>query len=573
MLSEAIQTIANLIRPSQSRFVFLIVIITLSVLFETFGFAMIIPLMESLLESDSNSIVGQGFSALFDYFGMQMTILNTSILFFLVMLIKNALKIAREYLRSSYAYSFKVDAIEKMTRSYFNMPYKEYVKLKHGDLVNNTITETQNASMGLLQLTELITGIITVPAFVILMFISSYQLTLSMLAMSVIVYFFVNRPIRLYAEKVGNREIHLNQDISSQVSENFSAMKHVRILGIGKLLHIKLSNSLHQIKRVLVKWDTISASTLPIAEMVMVVVIVGYIAYTSILHEEGHFSSMLPIISMIVIVAYKTMSQFSRLLVNKMSVERYLPAMRLVHNLTSNDGVKCNDDSKTIQNRAFGKDISFNNVNFSHSNHVNVLHNVSFRIPTGRIAVIMGPSGSGKSTVVDLLMGLYSPNSGSIVVGNDSLGNMDMTAWRRGIGYVGQDVFLFHSTIKENICMDRHDIDHNFVRYVCDKVGLDEFIMSLPRGYDTVVGDRGAMLSGGQRQRISIARALIKSPDILILDEATSALDKGTADLVVESVIELMKGKTVIVITHRGDILKYADYVFDLKKGKLTQRM
>lgn len=575
MLSDAVQTIANLIRPSRVRFISLVVVIALSVILETFGFAMIIPLMESLLESDSNSSVGQGFSLLFSYFGMQATVLNTSIVFLAVMLTKNALKIVREYLRSDYAYTFKIDAMEKITKSYFNMPYKDYVKLKHGDLVNNTITETQNASMGLLQLTELITGIITVPAFVALMFVSSYQLTFSMLIMALAVYFFINRPIKLYAERVGNREIFLNQDISSQVSEDFSAMKHIRILGIGVLLRKKLSRSLSQIKSILVKWDTISASTLPIAETVMVIVIVGYFSYISMFYDKSHFATVLPIVSMIVVVAYKTMSQFSRLLVNKMSVERYLPAMKLVHSLINHDqseverkGLELGVDPEDIHDKTIG----FDSVNFSYNGHMQVLKGASFDIPVGSVTVITGPSGSGKSTIVDLLMGLHAPNSGNITIGEVSLKDVNIKQWRKSIGYVGQDVFLFHSTIEENICIDSCDVDRKLVRCVCEDVGLDSFIMNLPEGYNTVVGDRGAMLSGGQRQRVSIARALIKRPDILILDEATSALDNKTATYVIKNIIKSMKNKTIIVITHRNDILKYANYVYDLKNGELIQQ-
>ena len=160
MLSDIAQTLKSLIKSSKSKFFVLVMVILLSVLFETFGFAMIIPLMESLLDSDSRSIIGETFSLLFSFFNIQMTASNTVIVFFLVMLIKNFLKVLREYLRSDYAYTFKVNAINKITQSYFNIPYKDYIKLKHGDLVNNVITETQNASMGLLQFTEFITGII-----------------------------------------------------------------------------------------------------------------------------------------------------------------------------------------------------------------------------------------------------------------------------------------------------------------------------------------------------------------------------------------------------------------------------
>jgi len=574
MLSDVRHTAGNLIKSTKLSFFVLVMVITLSILFETFGFAMIIPLMESLLDSDSKSSVGNAFSLLFSYLNMEATASNTAIVFFLVMLIKNLLKVLREYLRSNYAYTFKVNAVKKITQSYFHMPYKDYIKLKHGDLVNNAITETQNAAMGLLQLIEFITGLIMIPAFLILMFMSSYQLTLSMIVLAMIAYIFINRPIKKYAKSVGNEEIHLNQEILSQISEDLSAMKHIRILNIGKLLKNKLSCSLHKIKRIIVKWDTISALTAPLAEMIMVTVIVGYVLYMAYYYDQSYFQSMLPIISMIVIVAYKTMTQFSRLLVNKMAVERYLPSMQLVHKLMSSKDFSHSNVFKSDINlkKYFGKCISFNNVDFSYTDKVKILHDFSLNISIGSTTALLGSSGSGKSTIVDLLTGLYKPNSGTITIGDDNLEDINTQMWRQCIGYVSQDVFLFHSSIKDNICMGEKDIDFDFLRDICKYVELDEFIMNMPEGYNTVVGDRGAMLSGGQRQRISIARALIKKPDILILDEVTSALDKNTASKVVENIIKYMSGKTIIVVTHRDDILKYADYIYHLKDGMIAQK-
>ena len=289
MLSDVANTAGSLIKSTKSDFFILVIIITLSVLFETFGFAMIIPLMESLLDSSSGSGIGKAFSSLFYFFNLQVTASNTAIVFFLVMLIKNVLKVLREYLRSNYAYTFKVNAVNKITQSYFDMPYKSYIKLKHGDLINNVVTETQNASMGLLQLTEFLTGLIMVPAFLLLMFMSSYELTSAILVLAIIAYIFINRPIKLYAKNVGNKEIDLNQDISSQVSEYFSAMKNIRILNIEKLLGKRLSRSLHQIKHILVKWDTISALTIPVAEMIMVFVIVGYVLFMAYNFDQSYF--------------------------------------------------------------------------------------------------------------------------------------------------------------------------------------------------------------------------------------------------------------------------------------------
>jgi ABC-type multidrug transport system fused ATPase/permease subunit len=573
MIAETISVIKILVKPKKTKFLFLLMVISLSILFESFGFAMIVPLMESLLNSSSESTIGELLSTFFEYLGLQMTVINTSIVFVLIMGIKNILKVFREYLRSEFAYGIKIDSVEKAMLSYSNMHFGEFVKFKHGKLLNNAITETQNCAMGLLQLIEYITGIITVPAFVLLLLLGSFELTLFMFVGAIILYLSVRRFMSRYAKKVGNREITLNQKISSQVSENLSAMRHIRILGMQKVLITKLSSNLQEVKKLLVKWDTFSAITVPTIEFLLVLSVVGYFIFVASYYGQEYFTKLLPVISMMVIVAYKTMAQLSKLLTNKMAVERYLPSMELVSKIIATPTAKYNSGSKNSPiPDCKENDINFSNVIFSYDKKKNHLDNISFTIQGNKNTVLMGPSGSGKSTIIDLLLGLYSPNSGKIEFGDINIRDFDLGLWRKKIGYVGQDVFLFHASIEDNIRMGDLRITSLEVRNITKNAGLDNFIMDLSDGYDTIVGDRGVMLSGGQRQRISIARALVMNPDILILDEATSALDEETASRLNKTIFRIMKGKTVFVVSHKKDVLKYADNIFYINEGVLTKQ-
>ena len=243
--------------------------------------------------------------------------------------------------------------------------------------------------------------------------------------------------------------------------------------------------------------------------MALVTLIVGYILYISANFDSEYFTKVLPVLSMIVIVAYKTMTQLSRLLVNRMAVEQYLPSMKLVNEMIAQSSIPSKTDriETDVQHISFDT-IRFQNVDFAYDEDADVLSNVTFDITSGQTTVLMGPSGSGKSTIIDLLLGLYSPNSGSVLLDDRDLDRIDLETWRKHIGYVGQDVFLFHESIENNIRIGQPDISSEQVKEVTKRVGLHDFIRELPNGYDTEVGDRGAMLSGGQRQRISIARAL-----------------------------------------------------------------
>ena len=571
MIREVINTTSDLIRFSRSRFFFLMGIIVLSVLFESVGFAMIIPLMESLLESDTDTVLGNMFKTIFGFLGIQMTVTNTSIFFIIVIVIKNFLVILRRYLTSDFTYSLKFFAMKKINKTYFQMPMGDFNKYKHGELVNNVVTETQNAAMGVLQLTELIIGFLLIPSFIVLMLLSSFQLSLFMMGLGLVMYFIVAKFIGGYARRVGKSEITLNQSATSQISENFSGMRVIKILGLGKLLQSRFSDTMVRMKSLLVKWDTLSALTSPVSEVLLVFLIVGYIFYISLNFETGYFEKVLLILSMMVIVAYKMMTQLSKTLVSRMSVERYLPSMKLVSEAMNDQ----NPSNRTVESPSTEVDdfhgLVFDSVCFSYQEGTDVLKNVSFEIPAGKTVVVMGPSGSGKSTIIDLVLGLYQPRSGSVLLGGNDLENINIDRWREKIGYVGQDVFLFHASVKDNIRIGHFGISFADIRGVMKTVGLDQFIMELPDGYDTEVGDRGLMLSGGQRQRISIARALLKKPDILILDEATSALDDETALKLNKDIFAMMQDKTVFVVSHKKDVLKYADKSYYIDKGLLSK--
>jgi ABC-type multidrug transport system fused ATPase/permease subunit len=200
------------------------------------------------------------------------------------------------------------------------------------------------------------------------------------------------------------------------------------------------------------------------------------------------------------------------------------------------------------------------------------LDDVSFTIAHGTSVGIIGASGAGKSTLVDLILGLLTPTAGRITVdGFDIQG--DLRAWRQGVGYVPQSIYLFDDTIRRNIAFGLPDaqIDDAAVERAIQAAQLDAFIAELPKGLDTVVGERGVRLSGGQRQRIGIARALYRDPAVLVLDEATSALDDATERGVMRSVNALHGVKTLLIVAHRLTTVEQCDVVHRLDRGRIIR--
>ncbi len=209
----------------------------------------------------------------------------------------------------------------------------------------------------------------------------------------------------------------------------------------------------------------------------------------------------------------------------------------------------------------------FDHVYFSHGER-RVLNNVSIEIPARELTVITGNSGAGKTTITDLLIGLHHPDKGQILIDGVNLGELDIEAWRSMVGYVPQELILFHDTVRSNVTLGDPSFSDDDVREALIAAGAGDFVAHLPEGLDTVVGERGMRLSGGQRQRIALARAMVHKPKLLILDEVTSALDPETEENICRNVRDLIKdsvhGLTVLAITHREAWLEAADRVYHL---------
>ena len=217
-------------------------------------------------------------------------------------------------------------------------------------------------------------------------------------------------------------------------------------------------------------------------------------------------------------------------------------------------------------------DISYNDVSFSYEDNEIVLNHISFRIPAGKSVALVGPSGGGKTTICSLLPRFYDITGGSVTIGGQNIQDMTLESLRNSIGIVQQDVYLFGGSIKENIAYGKPDASMDEIIQAAKNANIHDFIMDLPDGYDTFVGERGTRLSGGQKQRISIARVFLKNPPILILDEATSALDNESERHIQKSLEALSKNRTTITIAHRLSTIKHADEILVVNDHTIKER-
>ena len=230
------------------------------------------------------------------------------------------------------------------------------------------------------------------------------------------------------------------------------------------------------------------------------------------------------------------------------------------------------DKGRTVGLKKIHGDLVFKDVSFSYEEGKEVLHNINFHVPAGSVTALVGSSGSGKSTIAGLSATFLNPTAGKITIDNQDMSKVKLSSYRKHLGVVLQDEFLFEGSIRENILFPRPNATESELQNAVKAAYVNEFTDRFENGLDTLIGERGVKLSGGQRQRLAIARAILAAPKIIILDEATSSLDTESESLIQKSLSELVKNRTTIVIAHRLSTIKKADQILVIESGNIAER-
>jgi ATP-binding cassette subfamily B protein len=230
------------------------------------------------------------------------------------------------------------------------------------------------------------------------------------------------------------------------------------------------------------------------------------------------------------------------------------------------------EPGEDVPDALFSGDIVFDDVSFAYADQQPVLERVSLSIAGGSFVGLVGSTGSGKSTLVKMLLRFHDPDTGEVRIGGKQLESLRVDTLRRHVAWVSQEPFVFHGSIHDNIALGSGGASRAAVERAAEAAELHDFVVSLPRGYETLVGDFGSTLSGGQRQRLSLARAILKDPAILILDEATSAVDNDTEAAIQRSIERVSRGRTVLAVAHRLSTIRHADELFVLEGGRVIEQ-
>ena len=394
----------------------------------------------------------------------------------------------------------------------------------------------------------------------------SWTLALTAIAVSVVMLLLLSKFLSV-SKTMGYRRASLYRSMVSRLTDGIQGIKSLKSMGQEGYVEPMLKSSITKLQWVQFI-ERVSKIGLTQSREPIIVLCAALGMYYALQYLRLDIAL---VIGMTIIFhrALNAVGQLQRVHQSAVSIEGYYASfLDITRQAVSQQEVNLSDEPVTQLNG----NIVFRNVGFRYGD-VDVLSNVEFSLPIGEISVIVGASGSGKTTLVDLICRLYEPHSGSIELNKTPIKSFDLHHWRKQIGYVQQESILFHASVEQNIGLNDPSIEDEDIKLALVKAGAWDFIEELPKGAETIVGERGTKLSGGQRQRILIARALVRNPSILILDEATAGLDTATESSLAKTITQLQGAMTIISISHHNFIAAYAHRVYRLHNCKVIEEL
>lgn len=569
----------------KNGFIVLIVFACMAIV-ETFGVASLIPFLTLLGNPDAIES-NVTYASLYDFtqnFGInnkQQFFLFFGFFSLFLIIFSGLLRVIAHYMLNSYLEIQRFHISRKLFNQYLSQDYSFFLSKNGGDLVKNVISEVDqiigNFIRPVFVMLAYVFVIITISALLIFVnpliaFVTSITLGGT--------YFAISRIIKRKLELIGSERLKANQMRFKTATEAFNNIKEIKIFGSEKKFREIFDN--HSEKFAKTYSQQLIMNDIPkfIVESIAIgsmLIIIIYFMIISIGDNQDKLATILPIIGVYAFSVYRLQPSLQAIFRGTNSLKfSKSPIANLFKEFTEypiKDTKLNNINNNKI---SLNRELSLRNIHYSYSQEIKpIFADLNLVFKANKITGIIGTSGSGKTTLVDIIISLINPDKGSVWADDEEIGQENFLNWQRGIGYVAQDVNLLDLSISENIAfgIPANAIDHKKVEYCAKIAQIHEFITTvLPNKYDTIVGEKGKSLSGGQRQRIGIARALYNDPTLIILDEATSALDSIAEKEFLSLIDSLSTSKTIILVTHKLEVVKKCDNIIVIDKGKIVDQ-
>ena len=534
-------------------------------MFESVGLGMLMPIFQSVQGAEASHLFTEYATWGLGIIGLEYSFANLILVFTLAMIVKYALVAASGHFARVLSSRIVFDMREKAFRNLMNLPLSFFYRKKTGDLVAVQFTSAQNCGALVEYGALIVNSVFFCVLYLLMNLMVSFSLTVLVVSLSSVSYFFLF-PLFQKGYVRGEEESRGVERINAYLHDVFSGIKTVKVFG-NIARHVEnYRGRAENYRRVSVQImdNRIIASLFyePLLFLMMVLCLVVSVAFLNI----PFFT-----LAVFLVIFLQVLPKVKVINNSWLAVNELLPHMEKVQEYAESGNKKHPPEGRASVGD-LKKGVRFENVSFAYpGSGGDALSGISASVEKFATTALVGSSGSGKTTFVDLFLRLHDPTRGAIYVDDADLRDVSVGEWRSLIGVVEQDPHLFNDTVYNNILYGNPEAAEAQVRKAAETAYAHEYIEELPEGYRTVIGNRGFRLSGGQKQRLALARALVRSPRILVLDEATSSLDSEFERLIQTAVQNLAGRATILVVAHRLSSIKSADKILVLENGRIVQ--
>ncbi len=558
--------ITYLLKAYPSRSILMIICMICSGFAEGLSLVSLMPLLQLFMDGKSASdsaafIMMQQFLAMFS---LEPTVAVLLVVIVLGIVMKAIFlfvaNVLTEYAVAHVTSDLRHNLIDALMSANWNF----FVRQQVGFFSNAITSETERVATAYQHVALLIATIVQVCAYIVTAMVISWEISLLAVIIGLAMLILLRGIVNM-SRNAGETQTIMMKSLNARLADAVCGIKPIKAMGLENRFKPLLHKDIDSINMAQKKKAIASSAMHSIQEPVLVIIIALGL-YIAISFWDQPFSSLL-------VMAFLFYRLAGRIFNAQICYQTIITQESALWSLDKHisKAKSAAEHTKFGTKPLLNHGIYFENVTFGYNDHI-VLNDTSFVIRKGKITAIYGPSGVGKTTIADLIVGLQLPLKGIIKLDETPLTDINIRDWRSKIGYVPQEIFLFHDTIKKNITLGDSSILPEDINLALEMAGASEFVASMPLGLETVIGERGSMLSGGQRQRISIARALARKPILLVLDEVTTALDPKT-EWAICNTLENLDGKiTILSISHQEAMLKIADVVYQIENHGITQK-